>query len=158
MLIRNNKKFLEEVKEYLNGQFSMKGIGEAAYILGIKIYRDRPNRLLALSQSTYIDKILKRFSMDNSKRGLLPVIKGIKLSVTQCPATTKEKEDMSKKPYASAIGSLMYAMLCTRLALALAISMTNRYQSNPGMTNWTTIKNILKYLRRMKVTLTQAAV
>ena len=71
LLIGNDKKFLEEVKEYLNGQFSMKELGEAAYILGIKIYRDRPNRLLALSQSTYIDKILKRFSMDNSKRGLL---------------------------------------------------------------------------------------
>src|SRR3954466_14914332 len=107
LLIGNDKKFLGEVKEYLNGQFSMKDLGEAAYILGIKIYRDRPNRLLALSQSTYIDKILKRFSMDNSKRGLLPDIKGVKLSVTQCPTKAKEKEEMSSKPYASAIGSLM---------------------------------------------------
>src|SRR3954467_11207261 len=102
----------------------MKDLGEVAYILGIKIYRDRPNCLLALSQRTYIEKILKRFSMDNSKRGLLPVIKGVKLSVTQCPTTAKEKKDMSSKPYASAIGSLMYAMLCTRSDLALAISMT----------------------------------
>ena len=59
LLIGNSRKFLEEVKEYLNGQFSMKDLGEAAYILGIKIYRDRPNLLLALSQRTYIDKILK---------------------------------------------------------------------------------------------------
>ena len=124
----------------------MKDLGEATYILGIKIYRHRPNRLLALSQRTYIDKILKRFSMDNSKRGLLPVIKVIKLSVTQCPAIAKEKEEMSSKPYASAISSLIYAMLCTRSDLALAISMTNRYQSNPGMTHWTAVKNILKYL------------
>src|ERR1041385_7018640 len=150
LLIGNDKKFLEEVREYLNGQFSMKDLGEAAYILGIKIYRDRPNRRLALSQSTYIDKILKRFSMGNSKRGLLPVIKGVKLSVTQCPTTAKEKEEMSSTPYASAIGSLMYAMLCTRPDLALAISMTNRYQSNPGMAHWTAVKNILKYLRRTK--------
>src|SRR3954468_18186161 len=124
----------------------MKNLGEAVYILGIKIYRDRPNRLLALSQRTYIDKILKRFNMDNSKRGLLPVIKGIKLSVTQCPATAKGKEEMSSKPYASAIGSIMYVMLCTQTDLALAISMTNRYQSNPGMIHWTAVKNILKYL------------
>ena len=99
----------------------MKDLGEAAYILGIKIYRYRPNRLLDLSQRTYIDKILKRFSMDNSKRALLPVIKGIKLSVTQCLATMKEKEEMSSKPYASAIGSLMYAMLCTQPDLALQL-------------------------------------
>src|SRR3954470_3683264 len=97
--------------EYLNGQFSMKDLGEAAYILGIKIYRDRPNRLLALSQRTYIEKILKKFKMDNSKRGLLSVIRGIKLSLTQCPTTTQEREEMSSKPYASAIGSIMYVML-----------------------------------------------
>src|SRR4051812_30462341 len=80
----------------------MKDLGEAAYILGIKIYRDRPNRRLALSQSTSIDKILKRFKMDNSKRGLLPVIKGVKLSVTQCPTTAKEREEMFSKPYVMA--------------------------------------------------------
>ena len=57
LLIGNDVKFLEKVKEYLNGQFSMKDLGEAAYILGIKIYRDRPNLRLALSHSTYIDKI-----------------------------------------------------------------------------------------------------
>src|SRR3954463_5212387 len=128
----------------------MKDLGEAAYILGIKIYRDRSNRLLALSQRTYLEKFLKKFKMDNSKRGLLPVIKGVKLSVTQCTATAKEREEMSSKPYASSIGSIMYAMLCTRPDLELAISMTNRYQSNPGMIHWTTVKNILKYLQITK--------
>src|SRR3954463_1161907 len=128
----------------------MKDLGEAAYILGIKIYRDRSNRLLALSQRTYLEKFLKKFKMDNSKRGLLPVIKGVKLSVTQCTATAKEREEMSSKPYASAIGSIMYAMLCTRPDLALAISLTNRFQSNPGMDHWIAVKNVLKYLRRTK--------
>src|ERR1041385_3361776 len=128
----------------------MKDLGEAAYILGIKIYRDRSRRLLALSHRTYLEKILKRFNMDNAKRGLLPVMKGIKLSVTQFSATAKEKEEMSSKPYASAIGSIMYHMWCTRPNFALAISMNNRYQSNLGMIHWTAVKNILKYLRRTK--------
>jgi hypothetical protein len=52
---------LNSVKEYLNNKFSIKDMGEAAYVLGIKIYRDRSRRLLALSQSTYLDKVLKRF-------------------------------------------------------------------------------------------------
>ena len=47
----------------------MKDLGQAAYILGIKIYRDRSKRLISLSQSAYIDKVLKRFSMEDSKRG-----------------------------------------------------------------------------------------
>ena len=52
----------------------MKDLGEAAYVLGIKIYHDRSRCLLALSQSTYLDKILKRFGMKTAKKGSLPVI------------------------------------------------------------------------------------
>ncbi|KAK9036866.1 hypothetical protein V6N11_021790 [Hibiscus sabdariffa] len=57
---------------------------------------------------------------------------------------------MSQIPYASAIGSIMYAMICTRLDLSYALSMTSQYQANPGEGHWTTVKNILKYLRRTK--------
>ena len=51
----------------------MKDLGEAAYILGIKIYRDRSRHLIGLSQSTYLDKVLKKFKMDQAKKGCLPV-------------------------------------------------------------------------------------
>ena len=57
LLMGNDIEFLENVKAYLNKSFSMKDLGEAAYILGIKIYRDRSRRLIGLSQSTYLDKI-----------------------------------------------------------------------------------------------------
>ncbi|GJS67477.1 zinc finger, CCHC-type containing protein [Tanacetum coccineum] len=60
---------LQYVKSYLGKCFAMKDLGEAAYILGIKIYRDRSRRLIGLCQSAYIEKILKRFHMENSKRG-----------------------------------------------------------------------------------------
>ncbi|GJT12777.1 hypothetical protein Tco_0859819 [Tanacetum coccineum] len=60
---------LQDVKFYLGKCFPMKDLGEAAYILGIKIYRDRSNRLVGLYQSEYIEKILKRFKIENSKRG-----------------------------------------------------------------------------------------
>ena len=53
-------------------------------------------------------------------------------------------------PYASAIGSIMYAMMCTRPDVCLAISWEGRYQSNPGVDHWTVVKNILKYLKRTK--------
>ena len=57
---------------------------------------------------------------------------------------------MKDVPYASAIGSIMYAMLCTRPDVCLAISLAGRYQSNPGVDHWTAVKNILKYLKRTK--------
>ena len=104
----------------------MKDLGEAAYILGIKIYRDRSRRLIGLSQSTYLDKILKKFNMDQSKKGFLPVLQGVKLSSAQCPTTTEDIDEMSVIPYASVIGSIMYAMQCTRPDVNLAVSLVGR--------------------------------
>ena len=87
LLIGNDIPTLQNVKSWLGNCFSMKDLGEAAYILGIKIYRDRCKRLIGLSHSTYIDKVLNRFSIQNSKRGVLPMSHGISLSKTQCPMT-----------------------------------------------------------------------
>ncbi|KAL0420261.1 UNVERIFIED_CONTAM: Retrovirus-related Pol polyprotein from transposon RE2 [Sesamum latifolium] len=67
LLIENDVKMLGDIKAWLSTQFSMKDIGEASYILGIKIYRDRSRRLLGLTQSSYIEKVLKRFKMEHSK-------------------------------------------------------------------------------------------
>ena len=130
--------------------FSLKDLGEATYILDIKIYRDIYQRLIDLSQSGHIDKVLKRFSMQDSKRGFLPMSHGIKLSKSQCPTTKVERERMDKIPYALAIGFIMYAMLCTRPDVSYALSMTSRFQSDPGECHWIEVKNILKYLRRTK--------
>src|SRR3954470_11598602 len=102
----------------------MKDLGEAAYILGIKIYRDRSRSLIGLSQSTYLDKILKKFRMDESKKGFLPMLQGTNLSKTQSPATAEGREVMNLKPYASAIGSIMYDIMCTRPDVTHAISLT----------------------------------
>jgi hypothetical protein len=74
----------------------------------------------------------------------------VRLSKTQCPTTAEDKEKMSVIPYASAIGSIMYAMLCTRPDVCLAINLVGRYQSDPGVDHWTAVKNILKYLKRTK--------
>ena len=63
LLIGNDIPMLESVKTSLKNSFSMKDLGKAAYILGIKIYRHRSRRLIGLSQDTYIDKVLKRFNM-----------------------------------------------------------------------------------------------
>ena len=150
LLIGNDIPTLQNVNSWLGKCFSMKDLGEAAYILGIKIYRDRSKRLIGLSESAYIDKVLKRFSMQDSKRGYFPMSHGITLSKSQCLNTKDEREWMSKIPYASAIGSIMYSMLCTRPDVSYALSITSRSQSDPGESHWTAVKNILKYLRRSK--------
>ncbi|GKD32869.1 retrotransposon protein, putative, ty1-copia subclass [Tanacetum coccineum] len=113
---------LQDVKSYLGRCFAMKDLGEAAYILGIKIYRDRSRRLIGLCQSAYIKKILKRYHLENSKRGSIPMQEKIRLSKSQGASTPTELKRMQNVPYASAVGDL----------------------------HWTTVKNILKYLRNTK--------
>ena len=148
LLIGNDIGVLTTIKIWLAKQFDMKDLGETSYILGIKLLRDRKNKTLALSQAVYIDKILARFSMENSKTGLLPFRHGITFSKDQSPKTSEEIERMRRVPYAEAVGSLMYAMLCTRPDICFAVGMVSRYQSNPGPEHWTAVKHIMKYLKR----------
>ena len=61
--------------------------------------------------------------MEQSKKEFLPVLQGVKLSKTQNPTTAEDREKMKGVPYASAIGSIVYAMLCTRPNVCLAISL-----------------------------------
>ena len=87
--------------------------------------------MLGLSQAGYIDKVLERLSMQNSKKGLLPFKHGVPLSDDQRPKTLKEENMIRQVPYAFAVGSLMFAMLCTRPDICYSVGMVNRYQSNP---------------------------
>jgi hypothetical protein len=150
LLIRTAIQMMDAVKSSLRKSFLMKDLGEAAYILGKKIYIDRSKRLIRLSQDKYIDKILNRFNMQDSKKGFLPMSHAITLSKKQCPLEPDEQERMTAILYASSIGSIMYAMLCTHPDVFYALSATSRYQSNYGEAHWTIVKNILKYLRRTK--------
>ena len=132
LLMGNEKCLMEQTKDSLKTIFSMKDMGEAKYILGIKIYRDRSRRLIRLSQYVYIDKILERFHMKKSKKGSAPMSTSVQLSKSQCATTLEEIEYMKDVPYASAIGSIMYAMTCTRPDVSYALSMTSRHQASPG--------------------------
>ncbi|KAA0032046.1 gag/pol protein [Cucumis melo var. makuwa] len=115
--------YLTDIKKWLAMQFQMKDLGNAQYVLGSKIVRNRKNKILAMSQTSYIDKMLSRYKMQNSKKGMLPYRCGIHLSKEQCPKTPQEVEDMSNIPYASAVGSLMYGMLYTRPNICYSVGM-----------------------------------
>ena len=82
--------------------------------------------------------------MEDSKRGNLPTCHGIKLSKEQCPHTPSDRERISRIPYASAIGSIMYAMLCIRPDVSYTLSITSRYKANPFDQHLEAVKTILK--------------
>ena len=128
----------------------MKDLEEAAYILGMKIYRDRSKRLLGLFQSTYIDTMLKRFSMKNFKKSYLSIGHEISLSKKDCPTTPQERERMNRISYTSTVDSIMYTMTYTRSDVAYSLGIMSRYQSDPKKNHWKVVKIILKYLRNIK--------
>ncbi|KAH9679437.1 hypothetical protein KPL71_026134 [Citrus sinensis] len=150
LLATNDIGILHDTKSFLSKHFEMKDLGDASCVLGIEIHGDRSRGILGLSQRNYIDKVLKRFGMQNSKPCDTPVAKGDKFSLSQCPKTNLEIQEMEKISYSSAIGSLMYAQVCTCPDIAFIVRMLGRYLSNPGMDHWKAAKRVMRYLQRTK--------
>ena len=119
MLTNNDR--IKELKAQLAKEFEMKDLGPANKILGMQIYRDRNNRKIWLSQKNYLKKILQRFNMQDCKPISTPLPINFKLSSSMSPSNEAERMEMSRVLYASAVGSLMFAMVCTRPNIAQAV-------------------------------------
>jgi hypothetical protein len=100
-----------------------------------------------LSQGEYIEKITKRFRMKNAKPVSTTLARHFKLTKEMCPKTQEEIEYISMVLYSSKIGSLMYAMVCTRPDIAHAVGVMSMYINNPGKEHWEVVQWILGYLR-----------
>ena len=85
LLAANDKGMLRDVKEFLSKNFEMKDMGEASYVIGIEIFRNRSQGVLGLSQKAYINKVLERYRMDKSTASSVPIQRGDSFSRSQCP-------------------------------------------------------------------------
>ena len=97
-----------------------------------------------------MDQILVMFNIQDFKKEFVPFKVEISLSGDQRSKTHAKIERMREIFYASALGSLIYAMLCTRPNICFVVYMVSRYQSNPGKKHWIAVKHIFKYLRRTR--------
>ena len=138
LIMGSNNEVIKTTKKMLNNKFNMKDLGVADVILGIKISKISDG--LILSQSHYIEKILKKFKQhdSNSTRTLVDV--NLHLS-------KNNGKSIPQQEYAQAIGSLMYVMNCTRPDIAYIVRKLSRYRSNPGPDHWKTIVRVLRYLK-----------
>ncbi|GAA0156232.1 transmembrane signal receptor [Lithospermum erythrorhizon] len=140
LIVGKNLNTIKELKCQLNDAFEMKDLGSARYILGMEIKRDRASRKLWLSQEKYILKVLARFNMQDAKPVSCPLGAHFKLSTRLCSSRGSDTDDMENVPYASAVGSLMYAMLCTRLDIAFPVGLVSRFLAHPGKEHWEVVK------------------
>jgi hypothetical protein len=139
-----------EIKEQLMKEYTIKDLGDAEWILGMRIIRDRMNKTIKLNQSIYIDKILKKFSMINCNSVLTPLDPSYKLSNNDCPTTDEEKDNMKQYPYREVIGSLQYLCYSTRPDINYAVNLLSRYTVNPGIKHWLAAKHLLQYIKGTK--------
>ena len=140
LLASSDVDLLLETKKFLSSKFDMKDLGEASFILGIEVHRDRRNGMSALSQKAYLEKILKKYGMHMSKPTPALIVKGDSFGIHQCPKNKYELEQMKAVPYASVVGSLQYAQLCTRLDLSFVTGILGRYQSDLCIEHWKMVK------------------
>eukprot|EP00253_Pinus_taeda_P004954 PITA_04954 len=125
LIVGHDKNKINRLKKYLGSKFVMKDLGLAQQILGMQIMCDRKNKRLWLSHEKYMKKVLHKFNMKDTKPVGTSLAAHFKLSTELCHSNDKEKEEMSKIPYASTVGSLMYAMVCTRPHIAYSVGIVN---------------------------------
>ena len=116
-------------------------------ILGMRIIHDIKTKRFSLVQQRYIEKVLNRFNIKDAKPMGTLLSTHFKLSEDLFPYNDKEKDERIKIPYASTIGSLMYAMVCTCPNIAHSVGVVSRFLSNPRKQHWQAIKWILRYLK-----------
>lgn len=139
---------LHDTKAFLIRNFEMKDMGEPHMSLALRFTKTFPE-----VSSDYLrrpksqTKVLQRYGIQHSKPCMAPVQKVYFVSASQCPRSDIEKDQMKGIPYASAVGSVMYAQTCTRPDIAYAVGLLGRYQSNPGMEHWKAAFKVMRYLQ-----------
>ena len=142
ILCSNNLEYLKSEKRRISERFEMDDRGEIDFILGMKVKRDRANKVLTIDQKAYLKEVLKRFGMEDCRPVATP---------TECEkkfekgAEGDERCDVST--YQSAIGSLNYAAIATRPDISFAVGMLSQFMQNPTQNHWIAVKRILRYIK-----------
>jgi len=128
-------------------KFEMSDLDELAWILDIRVERDRPSRTISLSQTAYIDSLIKRFQLVDAPPLSTPIDPNALLTKNQSPSTPHQFDDMSNVPYREAVGSLMIAAVGTRPDITFAVTALSQYLQNPGRPHWEQAKRAICYLK-----------
>eukprot|EP00253_Pinus_taeda_P019682 PITA_19682 len=137
----NDASLIVDFKAVMKHEFEMTDLGFLRYFLGIEV--DQSENGVFISQDKYVEAVLKRFNMQNSKAVVTPTVVGLKL--------TKEdnNKDFDPKLYKSIVGILMY-LTATRPDIMHAVSLISRFMERPKETHWQAAKRILRYVNGTK--------
>lgn len=125
----------------------MVDLEEIHHCLGMQVDKNREEGWIRISQPRYLVEKLARFNMADCKPIDTPMEPGLKLSVLDSPNSVGESEEIKDIPYQAAVGSLMWAMVCTRPDISYAVSSVAQFMSNPELIHWKAVKRIFRYLK-----------
>lgn len=132
---------LAQIKTILNEKFEMKDLGEPELLLGMQIQRQGGD-IIKIHQEKYIDKILKKFNMEDCKTSVTPIEPNLKL--------LKSDKSENNLPYQQLIGTLMYLAVATRPDIMFSVSYLSQFNSCYGEEHFKSAKRILRYLKGTK--------
>ena len=157
ILASNNVEKLEEVKSKLKSEFELTDLGEPREFLGIKIEHDKENNIMRLSQSNYIDKILKRFNFDKEYPQRTPMVTSQVANRERRMREESSKDTILNEcetklnvPYREAVGSLLYLANATRPDISYAVNVLSRHEINPTDNDWKMVIRVMRYLQGTK--------
>ncbi|GJW59443.1 zinc finger, CCHC-type containing protein [Tanacetum coccineum] len=139
LIFGTNQVHVDLTKKLLSFRFSMKGMGEADVILGIRIKHESNG--ISISQSHYTEKVLKKFNYFDCTPVSTPIDTGEKVRPNNGQAVSQLEDSR-------VISCLMYVVTCTRLDIAFVVAKLSRYTSNPSTQHWQALQRVLKYLKK----------
>jgi hypothetical protein len=142
----SNKTLNNNLEKVLASKYEIKAIGEPTLMLGINILRDKSRKLIQLSQSHYIDGILKKFGMQDCSPISTPMDPNVVLEPNERENDT-DVESCALFVYATVIGSLLYAAHATRPDILYAVITLAQFTKKPSPTHWSAVKHIFRYLK-----------
>jgi len=145
-LTGSSNKLIAQYKTKLDDKFPLTDLGPIHWLLGIEVTCDHDAHTISLCQSSFIDTILARFSLADTKPYGTPMVPSTSYSKHDSPSSPADVVRMRKVPYREAIGSLMYIAIATRPDISFAVSCLSQFLENPGEAHWQAVKCVFRYL------------
>ena len=141
LIASNNESEINKLTKHLASEFQIKDLGEVKYCLGIEFTRNKME--IKMNQKVYIENMLEKFGMKESKPVSTPMDCNVKLK-----KAINESENQNKDlPFRELVGSLMYLAVCTRPDIAYAVSNLSQFSNCYDKSHWTAAKRVLRYLK-----------
>jgi transposase InsO family protein len=142
LIVSDSAKSLAEMKSWLRSKLEITELGEPRKLLGMEVERDRVQGTIALGQQQYIENIIKRMGLEEAHSSPTPLDNNEQL----IKDAGRPDENHTKPEYATAIGMLMYAAICTRPDISFAVQTLSQFSVNPTKAHWTALKRVYRYL------------